>query len=82
LGKENGTRLDELTAFTKLGDELIPKGGVMSRFPDARCLLDARDAAASLGKYAWNILEIFRRLSPFGTSVLWGAYIPLKPPVF
>jgi hypothetical protein len=68
--KENGTRLDRLMAFTKLGDKLIPKGGVILRFPDARYLLDARDAAASLGKYAWNILEIFRRLSPFGTSAL------------
>ena len=57
-------------AFIKLGNELILKKEVISRFPDTRCLLDARDAAASLGKYAWNILEIFRRLSPFGTSVL------------
>ena len=32
--KENNTKLDGLTAFTKLGDELIPKGGVMLRFPD------------------------------------------------
>jgi hypothetical protein len=29
FGKENNTKLDGLTAFTKLGDELIPKGGVM-----------------------------------------------------
>jgi hypothetical protein len=69
FGKENDTKLDGSTAFTKLGDELIPKGGVMLRFsfrlrqltwsadmvahvplPMSRCLLDARDAAASLGK--------------------------------
>ena len=80
--------MDGSTAFTKLGDELIAKGGggVMLRFsdasPDARYLLGARDAAASLGKYAWNALEIFRRLSPFGTSALWGAYTPSQPPVF
>jgi hypothetical protein len=29
FGKENNTKLDGLTAFTKLGDELISKGGVM-----------------------------------------------------
>jgi hypothetical protein len=57
-------KLDGLTAFTKLGDKLIPKEEVMSRFPDAR------DAAALLGKYTWNVLEIFRRLNPFGTSIL------------
>jgi hypothetical protein len=38
FGKQNGMKLDGLTAFIKLGDELIPKGGVMSRFPDARYL--------------------------------------------
>jgi hypothetical protein len=27
FGKENSIRLDELTAFIKLGDKLIPKGG-------------------------------------------------------
>jgi hypothetical protein len=27
--KENNTKLDGLTAFTKLGDELIPKEGVI-----------------------------------------------------
>ena len=32
FGKENNTKLDGLTAFTKLGDELIPKGGVILRF--------------------------------------------------
>jgi hypothetical protein len=29
FGKENNTKLDRLMAFTKLGDELIPKGGVI-----------------------------------------------------
>jgi hypothetical protein len=78
FGEENGTKLDESMAFTKLGDELIAKGGVMSRFPDtspdARCLLDARDAAALLGKRAWNALEIFRRLAPLGL-VYCGVHI-------
>ena len=78
FGEENGTKLDELMAFTKLGDKLITKGGVILRFPDAspdaRCLLDARDAAASLGKRAWNALEIFRRLAPLGL-VYYRVYI-------
>jgi hypothetical protein len=93
FGKENSMKLDGLTAFIKLGDELIPKGGgnvtiprcpvsEMPGWPDARCLLDVRDAAASLGKYAWNALEIFRRLSPFGTSALYSAYTRSQPPVF
>ena len=57
-------KLDELMAFIKLGDELIAKGGVILRFPDARhfSLLDIRNAAALLEKHTWNILEIFRRL--------------------
>jgi hypothetical protein len=46
FGEENGTKLDESMAFTKLGDELIAKGGVMSRFPDAspdaRCQMPPR----------------------------------------
>jgi hypothetical protein len=29
FGKENGTRLDRLTVFTKLGNELISKGEVI-----------------------------------------------------
>jgi hypothetical protein len=72
FGEENGMKLDESMAFTKLGDELIAKGGVMSRFPDAlpdaRCLLDIRDTAALLGKRTWNVLEIFRRLAPLGLA--------------
>jgi hypothetical protein len=74
--EENGMKLDKLMAFTKLGDELITKGGVMLRFPDARylSLLDVRNAAASLGKRTWNVLEIFRRLAPLGL-VYYGVYI-------
>jgi hypothetical protein len=64
--EENGTKLDESMAFTKLGDEFITKGGVILRFPDARCLLDICNTAALLGKRTWNILEIFRRLAPLG----------------
>jgi hypothetical protein len=56
--------------LTEFQGQCTPQANALSRFPDARCLLDARDAAASLGKYAWNALEIFRRLSPFGTSAL------------
>jgi hypothetical protein len=52
FGKENSTRLDKLIAFMKLGDKLIPKKRVISRFPDTRYFLDARDTAALLGKYA------------------------------
>jgi hypothetical protein len=29
FGKENNTKLDRLMAFIKLGNKLIPKGGVM-----------------------------------------------------
>ena len=79
--KENSIKLDGLIAFIKLRDKLILKGGggnitipryLVSEIPGQipRYLLDARNAAALLGKYTSNILEIFRRLSPFGTSIL------------
>jgi hypothetical protein len=38
FGEENSTKLDELMAFTKLGNKLITKRGVILRFLDARYL--------------------------------------------
>jgi hypothetical protein len=69
-------KLDKLMAFIKLGNELIIKGRVILRFPDTRylSLLDIYNTAALLGKYTWNILEIFRRLAPLGL-VYYRIYI-------
>jgi hypothetical protein len=74
--KENGTKLNKSMAFIKLGDELIIKGEIILQFPDTRylSLLDIYNTAALLGKYIWNILEIFRRLAPLGL-VYYGVYI-------
>jgi hypothetical protein len=76
--EENGTKLDKSMAFTKLGNELIIKEGVILQFPDAlldaRYLLDICNTAALLGKRTWNILEIFRRLAPLGL-VYYRVYI-------
>jgi hypothetical protein len=74
--EENSTKLDESMAFTKLGNKLIAKEGVILRFPDTRylSLLDICNTAALLGKYTWNILEIFRRLAPLGL-VYYRVYI-------
>jgi hypothetical protein len=71
-------KLDELIAFIKLEDKLIIKRKIILQFPDTlldtKYLLDIYNTAALLGKYIWNILEIFRRLAPLGL-VYYRIYI-------
>jgi hypothetical protein len=74
--EENGTKIGRINGFYKARGRAYYKGMGNVTIPRclARCLLDVRDAAASLGKRTWNALEIFRRLAPLGLAYC-GVYI-------
>jgi hypothetical protein len=71
-------KLDKLIAFIKLRDKLISKERIIFNIwdilLDTRYLLNIYNIAALLGKYTWNILEIFRRLIFLGL-VYYRIYI-------